>query len=373
MLLQEGKPVSYASRSVTSTEKNYAIIEKELLAVLFGCERFHQYIYGNKTLVESDHKPLESIIKKPLARVPARLQRMLLRLQRYDFQSSYKSGNKMLLADALSRASMKDADLEVSDEELAAQIHMVYSNNEVTGTNLEEVRRATADEHVLPELGEKIQSGWPSRKDEVNNELKQYWSYRDELLIINSIIFIGDRAVIPKKLRPEMLKQLHIPHMGIEKTEFRARESMFWPRVNREIENMVKLCNICIKNQRKEKEPMITTDVAVYPFQIVGTDLFHWDGQNFLLVVDYHSKYWEMERLYSTTSISVIRKMKMMFSRLGIPEIVRSDNGTQYTSGRFKRFAESWGFQHITSSPEYPRSNGMAERYVEMVENMLTK
>ena len=159
VLLQEGKPVSYASRSVTSTEKNYAIIEKELLAVLFGCERFHQYIYGNKTLVESDHKPLESIIKKPLARVPARLQRMLLRLQRYDFQSSYKSGNKMLLADALSRASMKDADLEVSDEELAAQIHMVYSNNEVTGTNLEEVRRATANDHVLAELGEKVENG----------------------------------------------------------------------------------------------------------------------------------------------------------------------------------------------------------------------
>ena len=134
------------------------------------------------------------------------------------------------------------------------------------------------------------------------------------------------------------------------------------------------MCNICIKNQRKqEKEPMIASDIAVYPFQIVGTDLFHWDGQNFVLVVEYHSKYWEMEWLYSTTSISVIRKMKMMFSRLGIPEIVRSDNGTQYTSGRFKRFAESWGFQHITSSPEYPRSNGMAERYVQVVKNMLTK
>ena len=86
VLLQEGKPVSYASRSLTSTEKNYAIIEKELLAVLFGCERFHRYIYRNKTLVESDHNPLESIIKKPLARVPVRLQRMLLHLQRYDFQ-----------------------------------------------------------------------------------------------------------------------------------------------------------------------------------------------------------------------------------------------------------------------------------------------
>ena len=200
---------------------------------------------------------------------------------------------------------------------------MVYSNNEVICANLEEVRRATADDHVLTELGEKIQNGWPSRRDEVNNELKQYWSYKDELSINNGITFESDRAVILKKLRPEILKQLHIPHMGIEKTKLRAIESMFWPGVNIEIENMVELCNICIKNQRKQEKE---------PFQIVGADLFHWDGQNFLLVVDYHNKYWEMEQLYSTTSISVIRKMKILFSRLGILEIVRSDDGTQYTS-----------------------------------------
>ena len=157
------------------------------------------------------------------------------------------------------------------------------------------------------------------------------WSYRDELSDISGVVFKSDRVVIPKQLRSEMLKQLHILHMRIEKTKLRARESMFWPCVNREIEDMVKLCNICIKNQRKqEKEPMIATDIAVYPFQIVGTDQFHWNSQNFLLVVDYHSKYWGIERLYSTTSLSVIWKMKMMFSRLGIPEVVRSDNETVF-------------------------------------------
>ena len=111
-----------------------------------------------------------------------------------------------MLADALSRASLKHADPEISDEELAAHIHMVYSNNEVTGTNLEEIRRLTADDHMLSELGEKIQNGWSSRRDEVNDELKQYWSYRDELSIINGVIFKSDRVVVPKKLRSEMLK-----------------------------------------------------------------------------------------------------------------------------------------------------------------------
>ena len=80
---------------------------------------------------------------------------------------------------------------------------------------------------------------------------------------------------------------------------------------------------------------MIASDIAVYPFQIIGTGLFNWDGQNFFLVVDYQSKFREIERHYCTTSISVIRKMKLMFSRLDIPEVVRSDNGTQYSSKRF--------------------------------------
>ena len=130
---------------------------------------------------------------------------MLLCLQKYDFQLSYKYGSKMVLADALSRASLKDADPEIPDEELAAQIHMIYSNNEVTGTNLEEIRGSTADDHVLSELDEKKQNGRPSRRDEVNDELKQYWSNKDELSIINGVIFKSDshtyRVAVPKKLR----------------------------------------------------------------------------------------------------------------------------------------------------------------------------
>ena len=143
--------MGYVSISLPIPEKNYAIIKKELLAALFGYKRFHEYVHENKTFIESDHKPLESVMKKPLAIAPARLQRMLLRLQKYDFQLLYKSGSKMVLPDAPSRASLKDTDLEISDEELAAQIHIDYSNNEVTGTNLEEIGRSTAD-RVLSEL-----------------------------------------------------------------------------------------------------------------------------------------------------------------------------------------------------------------------------
>jgi len=109
-LLQEGHPVAYASRALTPTETQYAQIEKELLAVVYGVEKFSEYVYGRPVTIETDHKPLESIMKKSLLSAPKRLQRMLLRLQRYDLHVVYKKGTEMYLADTLSRAYLEKAE-----------------------------------------------------------------------------------------------------------------------------------------------------------------------------------------------------------------------------------------------------------------------
>ena len=102
-LLQEGEPIAYASKSLTDTETRYVNIERDLLAIVFACQRFNTYVLGRPFTVESDHKPLEMIHQKSLASAPPRLQRMLLQLQRYDVTIIYKPGKEMLLADALSR------------------------------------------------------------------------------------------------------------------------------------------------------------------------------------------------------------------------------------------------------------------------------
>ena len=103
-LLQEGQPVAFASRAFTATEKNYAQIEKELLAIVHACERFDQYLFGREVTVETDHKPLEAILRKPLLTAPKRLQRMMMRLQNYQLKVVYKKGQEMYIADTLSRA-----------------------------------------------------------------------------------------------------------------------------------------------------------------------------------------------------------------------------------------------------------------------------
>jgi len=93
--MQNGHPIAYASRALTETESRYAQIEKEMLAIVFSVEKFNDYTFGRKTIVHTDHKPLESIVKKPLHRAPKRLQGMMIRLQKYDLEIRYEHGNKL--------------------------------------------------------------------------------------------------------------------------------------------------------------------------------------------------------------------------------------------------------------------------------------
>ncbi|KAL7880974.1 hypothetical protein SRHO_G00032280 [Serrasalmus rhombeus] len=134
VLLQEDRPVAYASRALTETEQRYAQIEKEMLAIVFGVERFHQIVFGREINIQTDHKPLEAIMKKPLTRAPARIQRLLMRLHRYQlYRVQYKPGKEMQVADALSRAYLPQTD--VPDAETEAQVHMIMTNLPVSVTS----------------------------------------------------------------------------------------------------------------------------------------------------------------------------------------------------------------------------------------------
>ena len=199
LLLQDRKSVAYASRALSSAETRYAQIEKELLAVVFAFTKFHQYVYSKDVIVESDHKPLEAILKKYLAAAPPRLQRMLLQLQKYSFTLHYKPGKEMILADTLSRAYITDCPTSQStfEEELACMVHMVLSNTPFTDAKLEEVRKATSQNTIMRLLQTTIQTGWPDKISETPAELKAFWTYRDELSEADGILLKGEKILIP--------------------------------------------------------------------------------------------------------------------------------------------------------------------------------
>ena len=247
-------PVAYASRSLTSAEQNYCQLEKETLSIVFACHKFHEYVYGLKFNVYNDHLPLKSIFKKSLIKAPPRIQRFLLRLQKYDFEMHYIKGKLLTVADTLSRASLKDTTPEIDEHELKYFVHSIMSNYLISDTRMEQFRKETELDETLQTLKNYITNGWPSKRKDVPNNIHSYYCVKGELSIIDELILKDSRIVVPLKLRSEIKKLLHNGHLGIVKTKYRARETMYWPGMSREIEELTSNCDTCIEYQNRQQK-----------------------------------------------------------------------------------------------------------------------
>lgn len=369
-LLQEGQPICYASRSLTDTETRYAQIEKEMLAIVYALEKFDQYTYGRKVRVTSDHKPLEAILKKPLASAPKRLQGMIMRVQRYNIEVVWLPGEKMYLADTLSRAYLSTEENPQAEFERINMAKFLPVSHE----KLQDIQRHTESDESLQQLKDIILRGWPEVKSDVPNLAMPYFNVRDELSVQDCLIYRGDRLVIPGSMRDEMKRQLHKSHSGIDSTLRRARDSLYWPGMSAEIKQHVESCETCCKyGASQQKETLHGQQIPSRPWERVGVDLFSLDGREYMITVDYFSNFWEIDKLERPTARAVIQKLKAHFARYGSPNQVTSDNGPQFTSHEFQQFAQQWEFDHTTISPGNSKANGQAESAVKSAKKMLTK
>jgi transposase InsO family protein len=366
-LVQDNNVIAYASKSLTETEQRYANIEREMLACVFGAERFHTYIYGKPFVIESDHRPLEMISKKTIGAAPARLQRMLLRLQRYAYTIQYRPGKEMTLADSLSRLPTTRPAKEIK---LDVKVCFILFSE----PRLQRLREETQKDPVLSELGKYISQGFPDTSREIHHSVRPYWSIRDELSMENGILLKGKQALIPPNLQKEYLSSIHECHQGITRCQQRAKGSVFWPGINKDIENLVGTCPQCQQHQVSQmKEPLQTVEVPPIPWHTIGTDLFTLDGQQYLLIADYYTKYPIVEKLESLTSKTVTDITDRVFSMFGYPNRIISDNGPQFIGQDYQAMTKKHGIAHITSSPHHPKSHGFIERMVRSVKALFTK
>lgn len=363
----EWYPVAYASRTMTSAERNYAQIEKETLGAVFGCEKFHEYVYGRSVILETDHKPLIAISQKPLGDAPPRIQRLMLRLQKYDLTFEFTPGKHLVVADALSRASLHNTN---STTEEVVQIHIdaIRVHMPVSDAKWAEIVKETQKDVKLKRVMKNIHRPGKVKLD------KPYQHFKGELSVLDGVLLKGTKIVIPTSMRAEMVKLVHEGHLGIEKCKRRARGVMYWPKMHKDIEAYVQRCETCQRHRYQQaKEPMRPHEKPTEPWSKVGMDLFQLKGKDYLVVMDYYSNYPEFVGLSDTTAERVVAHTKTMFARHGIPMTVVSDNGPQYTSQCFRDFANTYGFKHVTSSPLYPQSNGLAEKGVQIVKRILKK
>nr|CAI5841815.1 unnamed protein product [Callosobruchus analis] len=178
------------------------------------------------------------------------------------------------------------------------------------------------------------------------------------------------KIIVPKELRPKMLSLVHEPHFGITKTKLCVRQLFYWPYLAKDVENLIANCKTCQFNQKSNsKETLISHPV---PWQYVFCDIFEFSKNDFLLLVDSYSNWAEVAQITSKTAENVISFCKKKFAQFGVPDIMYADNNP-FSSHKFKNFAQEWNFLLKFSSPYHHQSNGLAERFVGIVKEMLHK
>ena len=373
------QPVEFASRKLTPTEQNYAMIELEALGITWACEKFDFYLVGRTFEVETDHRPLVSLLgEKDLSQLPIRVQRFKMRLMRYDFSIFHSPGSCMFIADYLSRPS---ANSEVGYDDVdiyncrMVESYVASCLEQILPDNLQQqelIYAISQDADCLDVLNY-IHGEWPCNISNLTDEVQRLYKVRDHLSAYDDVILYDNRSYIPKSLRSKYLDLCHEGHQGIIKCLRRARAHFWWPSCAKDVENFVTNCDVCIKFRRIAHQPMAETLLPDGPWCELGSDTFVFKDQYFLLIVDYYTKWIEVCPLTSLSSNCVIEEFKNVFSCFGTPQVLRSDNAGCYNSQNFKIFAETWGFKQTFSSPRYPESNGLAERSVGTMKSLLYK
>ncbi|KAK6184246.1 hypothetical protein SNE40_006752 [Patella caerulea] len=370
------RPVAYASRSLTETEQRYAQIDKEALAVVWACEKFEDYILGQRSFViETDHKPLVPLLgTKDLDCLPIRIQRYRLRLMRYSYDIVHVPGKNLYIADTLSRAPHAKAiyDDLIFQNDTCVYVHSIMNHLPASDKRLEQIRSHQNSDDVCKQLLFLCLKGWPEYMQKLSPELRVYYSHRGNLSIVDNLLMYDSRIVIPKLLQANILSKIHEGHLGITKCRELAKSSVWWPGLSNNIATFITNCEFCCKKQINRLEPLEPTEFPKLPWQKVASDLFEIKNVTYLLVIDFYSRYIEVVKLNGLSSNCVINHLKSLFSHHGIPEILVSDNGCQYSSDEFAQFAKDYSFTHQTMSPTHSSGNGEAERGVRTAKQLMS-
>ena len=364
----------FVSWALTGAEKNYQNLERECLAMIWGMEKFHYFLYGKQFTLETNQKPLVSIYRKHMVDISPRIQRLIMRSFPYQpFDIQYRKGMEIPLADALSRITPTPVEEDGIQLPIVA-VNLITTNIPVSSTEIEIIHEETSkDPPTLTLLRHYIHLGWPVDCRMLPQELHTFWNYREDLSMENGLITKGARFLIPSTLRRKVLEQIHDGHLGIEKCMLKARDSAFWPGISNDIQETVEKCGICQASSRAAKPVGNVSDMPPHTWHTLGTDLFYWNKMDYLVIRDYFSKYLIVRRLPNSSTHAVIKELGLVFTELGRPFILRSDNGPCYSSREFHNFLSFHQVNHITSSPHYPQSNGFAEALVGITKKLMEK
>ena len=372
--------VAFASRALTDVESRYSQTEREALAVVWACEYFHLYLFGQAFTVVSDHKPLEGIFNRPTSQTNARIERWNMRLQTYDFVLKYRPGADNP-ADFLSRHPVASSNSRTAHERTIAEEYVNFLIDHATpkAVTCREISTTTAGDPTLQAVVKALKSDqWHLPKDssvDVSSFLV-FKTVRNELSFCDEshIILRGSRIVIPQLLQPKVIDIAHEGHQGLIKTKKLLREKVWFPNIDRMVEAKISACLACAAtSSEKAQEPLRMTELPESPWAEVSVDFQgpYPSGDYLLVVIDDYSRYPEVEIVSSTSAKSTLPKLHAVFARHGVPSVVKTDNGPPFNSTDFSNFAKYLGFTHRKVTPLWPQANGGVERFMRTLKKVI--
>ena len=354
------KPVSFASRTLTKQERKYSQTEREALAVVWGCERFHMYLYGCPFTILTDHQPL-TILYNSSGKPSPRILRWGLRLQSYNYEIKHIPG-KINPADYLSICPVPlDPKTSNKVEQLEQYVNSIIAYSVPKALTLSEILEESNKDPEIKKLIDCIQSNQWDKKD---NQISTFRQVKEELSVKGGIILRGHSILIPKGLRDKTLKISHESHQGIAKTKLMVKDKVWWPKINQDIENMIKTCVACTSTSSVKPEPMTSFHMTA-PWDRIHIDVCgpFPSGDYILGIIDASTRWPEIHIIRSTSSETIVRCMNKTFATHGFPSEIITDNAPNLISVDIKDYCNEKGIIHKSSIPYWPQGNSEIERF----------
>uniref|UniRef100_A0A1Y1MIJ6 RNA-directed DNA polymerase n=1 Tax=Photinus pyralis TaxID=7054 RepID=A0A1Y1MIJ6_PHOPY len=342
---EDEKVIAYASRTLSGSEKNYSATEKECLAVLFGIQKFRPYVEGTRFKVITDHHSLQWLnsIKDP----SGRLARWSMKLQQHDFTVEHRKGKENVVPDALSRAPLEVAWIDITTIQPDKWIRKMT-------TRIKE----SPDKYPIWRVEDNLLYKFVPNNHGIESNLVEW------------------KLVIPTEKRVEVLRMCHdeptSAHLGSYKTFHKVAEKYYWPKMKSDVKKYVAKCKICQSNKTSQgvRAGLMGLEKKInFPFQLLSMDLVgplprSYKGNTSLLVIcDWFTKFVFLHPIRKATSAAIIKYLEdHVFLTFGTPQIVACDNGPQFTSAIFKKFMKEYGIEKIWYNAVYHPQANHAER-----------
>ena len=357
--------IAYASKTFTAAERNYSVVEKESLACVWAVEKFRHYLWGRRFTLRTDHQALCTIFgPKGSNRVGRRVARWEARLLEYSFDVEYVRSDRNFVADGLSRLPVVETWWPDDDSIQIATLSVAAAVSE------EEFRNASAADTELNAVRAYVIGRWPSRQRDVDPQAVRFYHVRDELSQHGSLLFRGDRLVVPAALRERVLRNAHEGHQGLVRTKQRLRARFWWPRLDRQVQEHLRGCEVCSQHDghvRRERPPLQPIPLPDGPWQrlmidVIGPMKGPQTERYGVVLCDMYSRWPEVALCQDATASTIISFLETVFCREGVPLELVSDNGPAFRSAELGHFLSQKGVKQTFSSPYSPQSCGMVER-----------